>query len=95
MSNKIYIGNLPYQSSEGDIESLLAGYGAIVSVRIIKDRETGRSKGFGFAEFESADAMNKAIDDLNGQDYQGRNLRVNVAEDKPRSSGGPRPRGRY
>lgn len=84
MSNKIYIGNLSYKSSEQEIESLLSSFGNVVSVRIVKDRDTGRSKGFGFAEFDSADAMNKAIEELDGSDFQGRNLRVNVAQDRPR-----------
>lgn len=83
--NKIYVGNLSYQTSEEDLRGLLASYGEVVDIRIIKDRDTGRSKGFGFVEFESKDAMNKAIEGLDGQDFQGRGLRVNEAQErKPR-----------
>lgn len=89
MSHKIYVGNLSYQTTEGDLESHLSQFGTILSVRIITDRDTGRSKGFGFVEFESQEAMQKAIEELNGQEFQGRSLRVNEAQDKPR---GDRPR---
>lgn len=85
MKNKIYIGNLSFKTSEGDLESFLSQFGNVVDVRIIKDRDTGRSKGFGFAEFETTEARDKAIAGMNGQDFDGRSLRVNIAEDKPRA----------
>lgn len=83
MAHKIYIGNLSFKAREGDLEGLLQACGPLVSVKIIKDRDSGRSKGFGFAEFESAESVERAIQELNGKDFQGRNLRVNEAQDKP------------
>jgi RNA recognition motif-containing protein len=80
----IYVGNINYQATEDDLRPLFAEYGEVISVKIINDRETGRSKGFGFVEMESgADA---AIEDLDGKDFQGRRLRVNEA--RPRAPRG-------
>ncbi len=72
----IYVGNINYQATEEDLNNLFSQYGEVNSVKIIKDRETGRSKGFGFVEMENADT---AIENLNNQEFQGRNLRVNEA----------------
>ena len=85
MAQKIYVGNLPFDSSEGAVERLFAEYGTVLSVALPTDRETGRPRGFGFVEMESADAS-KAITSLNGTDFGGRQLNVNEA--KPRESGG-------
>jgi RNA recognition motif-containing protein len=77
----IYVGNINYQATEDDLRPVFAEYGEVISVKIINDRETGRSKGFGFVEMESgADA---AIEELDGKDFQGRRLRVNEA--RPRA----------
>lgn len=82
MSNKLYIGNLSYNTTENDLTDLLSGFGALVSVNLIRDRFSGNSKGFAFAEFEDSDAMNKAMSELDGNDFQGRPLRVNEAQDR-------------
>lgn len=87
---KIYIGNLEYGVGENDLKALLDEKGvAAKEVTVIIDKYTGRSKGFGFAEFETADDAQKAIDALNGQDLNGRALKVNKAQKrKPRNDFG-------
>ena len=91
---KLYVGNLPWTASEDDIRELFSPIGTIESVALITDRETGRSRGFAFVEMDRADA-NKAISQLNGQDFGGRPLRVNEAQDRPRRSGGGGGGGRW
>lgn len=81
MTKNIYVGNLPWGISEEEVRSAFAAYGEVVSVKIINDRETGRSRGFGFVEMAGTDA-DKAIEALNGAELSGRSLRVNEA--KPR-----------
>ncbi|MDY6935137.1 MAG: RNA-binding protein [Spirochaetota bacterium] len=84
MSVNIYVGNLAYSMTEESLQELFEQHGEVSSVKIITDRETGRSKGFGFVEMsENADAEN-AIQQLNDTEVQGRNIRVNVA--RPRNS---------
>jgi cold-inducible RNA-binding protein len=85
--SKIYVGNLPFSATEDSVRTLFAQYGTVESVALINDRETGRPRGFGFVEMSKADA-DKAIQSLNGQDMGGRPLKVNEAQDKPRSGGG-------
>ena len=85
--SKIYVGNLPFSATEESVRTLFAQYGPVESVALINDRETGRPRGFGFVEMSKADAA-KAIQSLNGQDMGGRPLKVNEAQDKPRSGGG-------
>jgi len=70
----IYIGNLSYRVRENDLQQVLAEYGDVTSLKIIKDRNTGRSKGFGFCDIENDEDAKKAIDALNGYDLQGRPL---------------------
>ena|SRR6202140_1917014 len=89
---KIYVGNLPFTASEADIRALFSQHGTVESVSLPTDRETGRPRGFGFVEMSQSDAS-RAIQNLNGQDMGGRPLRVNEAQDKPRSGGGGRPGG--
>jgi RNA recognition motif-containing protein len=84
---KIYVGNLPFTASEADIRTLFSQHGTVESVSLPTDRETGRPRGFGFVEMSQADAA-RAIQSLNGHDMGGRQLRVNEAQDKPRSGGG-------
>lgn len=86
MSKKIYIGNLSFQTTEDSLTAKLSEFGEVTSLRIITDRNTGRSKGFAFAEFANGDDADKAIEAMNGQDHDGRDLRVNEAEDRPRDS---------
>jgi len=73
----IYVGNINYNASAEDLKPLFAEYGEVLSIKIINDRETGRSKGFGFVEMESG--AETAIEELNGKEFQGRRLRVNEA----------------
>ena len=75
----IYIGNLNYSVRENDLKEVMEDYGTVVSVKIIKDRETGRSKGFAFCEIEEDDAAKKAIAELNGSEYAGRPMVVKEA----------------
>ena len=75
----IYVGNLPYRATNEDLEGLFAQYGDVTSARVITDRETHRSKGFGFVEMSDPEAADKAIDELNGTEMMGRQLRVNEA----------------
>ncbi len=82
----IYVGNLPFSASEGDVRDLFTPYGEVSSVKLIEDRETGRLRGFGFVEMEDEGAM-AAIEALDGNDMGGRALKVNEA--KPRA---PRPK---
>lgn len=85
--SKIYVGNLPFTATEDSVRALFAQHGNVDSVALITDRETGRPRGFGFVEMPRSDAA-KAIQNLNGQDMGGRALKVNEAQDKPRSGGG-------
>lgn len=86
MATNIYVGNLPWQCTQDDLVSLFSQYGTVSRAQIVMDRETGRSRGFGFVEMPTEEEANKAIDALNEQDYNGRPLTVNIA--KPRESGG-------
>lgn len=81
MSTNIYVGNLSFRTTETDLENLFSQFGQVTKVNIIQDRETGRSRGFGFVEMESENAST-AISALDGTDFEGRNLRVNVAREK-------------
>lgn len=89
MSKKLYVGNLSFQTQESDLDALFAEFGEVESVRIITDRTTGQSRGFGFVEL-SDDAARKAIEELNGKEVDGRALTVNEARpqvDRGRSQG--------
>jgi cold-inducible RNA-binding protein len=85
--SKIYVGNLPFSATEDSVRELFSQHGTVQSVALIKDRDTGQPRGFGFVEMPNADAA-KAIQALNGQQMGGRPLKVNEAQDKPRSGGG-------
>jgi RNA recognition motif-containing protein len=84
----IYVGNLPYSATEEDVTGLFAAHGPVERVKIITDRETGRSKGFAFVTLGDQSQLNSAIEALNGYDYQGRALRVNASEPKEFKPGG-------
>ena len=86
MSKKIYVGNLPFSSSEDDLKDVFGRHGTVASVNIITDRETGRSRGFGFVEMQDDGEAGAAIAALNGTQLDGRTLTVNEA--RPRKSGG-------
>ena len=83
----IYVGNLPFNANEQDVQALFERHGKVESVKLINDRETGRPRGFGFVEIEDS-AMAKAIQALDGFELDGRTLSVNEAQDKPRGGGG-------
>jgi RNA recognition motif-containing protein len=80
----IYVGNLPFDTTDGDLRTLFADYGAITSASVITDRDTGRSRGFGFVELADATLAEKAVGNLDGHDFNGRRLTVNQA--RPRAS---------
>src|SRR5881409_1068102 len=91
MGKKLYVGNLSYQMDSSELEQLFGQHGQVVSAQIINDRDTGRSKGFGFVEMSSDAEAEAAIAALNGQQHGGRALTVNEArprEERPRSGGG-------
>lgn len=84
MSNNLFVGNLTYGTSSADLENLFGQYGQVTKAQVITDRETGRSRGFGFVEMSTAEEANAAIEALNGKDHDGRNLTVNVARERSR-----------
>ena len=84
MGKKLYVGNLSYGTTEDNLRTFFAGYGNVVSAKIIIDRDTGNSKGFGFIEMGTDDEASAAIAGTNGTELDGRQLRVNEAMDKPR-----------
>jgi RNA recognition motif-containing protein len=84
---KLFIGNLPFSATEQSVRALFEPHGAIQSLALITDRETGHPRGFGFIEMSNADASN-AMQALNGKDFEGRALKVNEAQAKERSGGG-------
>ena len=88
MSKKLYVGNLPFTSTEEDLRTLFGRHGSVDSVNVITDRETGRPRGFAFVEMTEAAAAADAIKALDGTQLGGRALKVNEAEDKQRSGGG-------
>lgn len=84
MATKLYVGNLTYSVTDRDLEDLFAQYGSVRSAQVVKDRDTGRSKGFGFVEMDNDNDARTAISSLNEQDHNGRPLTVNEA--RPRES---------
>ena len=88
MSSKIYVGNLPYSVTDSTLESNFAEFGSVSSAQVMMDRETGRSKGFGFVEMASADGAQAAIKALDGMSVDGRSITVNLA--RPREAAGGR-----
>jgi len=96
MSKNLYVGNLSFSTSADDLRQAFAQYGTVTSATVITDRETGRSRGFGFVEMDSG--VEEAIAAMNGADLQGRSLKVNEArprEERPRGGGGGGYRNRY
>ncbi|MEM7218593.1 MAG: RNA-binding protein [Pseudomonadota bacterium] len=80
---KLYVGNLPWSTTDADLEEMFAAIGSVSSARVITDRDTGRSRGFGFVEMSNEDG-NRAIAELNGTRIDSREIRVNEAQEKPR-----------
>ena len=89
---KLYVGNLPWSTGEAELEEMFAGIGEVRSANVITDRDTGRSRGFGFVEMSDDDAK-RAIEELNGNEVDGRTIKVNEAEEKRRDSRGGDSRG--
>ena len=88
MAKKLYVGNLPYSVSDSDLQRLFEPHGAVQSAQVVVDRDTGRSKGFGFLEMETGEGAQAAISALNGQDFSGRSLTVNEARPREERGGG-------
>ncbi len=88
MSKKLYCGNLSYSVGSSQLEQMFAAFGSVVSAQVIVDRDTGRSKGFGFVEMSSAQEATAAIEGLNGKDNDGRSLQVNEARPREERGGG-------
>lgn len=84
MNNKVYVGNLSYQTTADDLQTEFAKCGTVTEAKVISDRDTGRSKGFAFVTFESDDQAQRAISEYDGLDFMGRKLKVSIAESKPR-----------
>jgi len=96
MSSNLYVGNLPYEVSEEELRDLFSPHGEVVSAKVITDRETGRPRGFAFVEMSQDEEAQKAIQGLDGQDFKGRNLKVNLARPREdRGGGGGGGRGRW
>src|ERR687891_2732216 len=95
MGNKLYIGNLGYGIGDSDLEKLFTTYGSVRSAQVIKDRDTGRSKGFGFVEMGSDQEAQAAITALHGKEVDGRTLTVNEARPKEGGGGGGHGRGGF
>ena len=91
----IYVGNLPYSTTDEDLRGLFAAHGEVASARVVIDRMTGRSKGFGFVEMADRAQAQQAIEALNGYETDGRQLRVNESQPKPQDDRGPRGGGGY
>ncbi|MEE8330775.1 MAG: RNA-binding protein [Acidimicrobiia bacterium] len=84
MSSNLYVGNLTFDTTSDDLETLFAQHGSVTKAQVITDRDTGRSRGFGFVEMSSSDEATAAIDALNGHNVDGRDLTVNVAKERSR-----------
>ena len=85
MTDSLYVGNLPFSSDQTTLENLFSPYGEVLSARVMSDRDTGRSRGFGFVEMDSSNAQ-AAVEALDGTELDGRKLRINEAEKRPERS---------
>ena len=88
MGRKLYVGNLPYEVGEADLQALFSQAGSVESVTVMRDQMTGRARGFGFVEMSTDDDAQKAIKELNAKSFGGRNLTVNEARPKTSRGGG-------
>ena len=95
MSKKLFVGSLSWDTNDESLRNAFSQYGEISEAVVISDRDTGRSRGFGFVTFEDDDAADKAVAALNGTELDGRTIRVDVAQAKERSGGGGGGRGGY
>jgi cold-inducible RNA-binding protein len=88
VGNKLYVGGLSWNTDNDGLRQAFERFGDVEDVRVVTDRETGRSRGFGFVTFNSSQAAQAAISEMDGTELDGRNIKVNEAEDKPRGGGG-------
>jgi cold-inducible RNA-binding protein len=89
MSTKLYVGNLPYETTEADLQTLFEAAGTVSTINIVRDRATGQARGFAFVEMSDAEGARRAISELDKHPYGGRNLTVNEARpSEPRTGGG-------
>jgi RNA recognition motif-containing protein len=96
MSTKLYVGNLPYQTTESDLQTLFESAGNVATINIVRDRATGQARGFAFVEMSDAEGAKRAISELDKHEYGGRNLTVNEAKPMtPRGNGGGGGRGGF
>ena len=95
MSTRIYVGNLSYSATEEQVRTAFSEFGEVTSVKMITDRETGKFRGFAFVEMATDEASAAAIKGMNGREIDGRQLRVNEAQDKPQQGGGGGGRGSF
>ncbi|MEA2206206.1 MAG: hypothetical protein QOE77_2982 [Blastocatellia bacterium] len=95
MTNKLYVGNLAFTTSSQDLQELFAAAGTVESASVVEDRDTGRSRGFGFVEMSSQEEATKAIEQFNGKEVNGRSLTVNEAKPRENRAGGGGGRGGF
>ncbi len=88
MANRLYVGNLPYHATDALLQQHFSSCGDVASVSVMLDRETGQSRGFAFVEMATAEGAQKALAELNGRDFEGRSLRVDVAQERRGGGGG-------
>ena len=93
MPNRMYVGNIPYTFTSEDLTQLFSEFGKVVYSQVVQDRETGRSRGFGFVEMETPEMFRTALEQANGRDVDGRSLAVSEAREREARPGGPRPGG--
>jgi hypothetical protein len=93
MPNRMYVGNIPYTFTSEDLSQLFSEYGKVVYSQVVQDRETGRSRGFGFVEMETPEMFRAALQQANGRDVDGRSLAVSEAREREQRPGGGRPSG--
>jgi len=86
--NRIFVGNLSYDTNDDGLRDAFASFGSVIDAKVITDRESGRSRGFGFVEFSTPDEANKAIADMDGKEVDGRELAVNIAQERKNRDGG-------
>src|SRR5688572_9151048 len=88
MGKKLFVGGLSWNTTDEGLQDAFSAFGEVMDAKVITDRETGRSRGFGFVTFADADAASQAMSQMDGSELDGRRIRVNEAEDRPRGGGG-------
>ncbi len=88
MGKKVFVGGMSWNTDDEGLRQAFGKFGEVTDAKVITDRDTGRSRGFGFVTFQSEDSVNRAISEMDGQDLDGRTVKVNEAQDKPRESRG-------